>query len=92
MTCPNPTAFIDGELTRDDAAAFRQHLAGCWFCRENALYGLQISAQLSMFRDLANLEWLRDGIVAQLQEGRGDARRLASVVLTLNGLIAEKMS
>lgn len=47
MNCNDLTAFADGEMSDSDAAAFREHIAGCLACEDKLVQALQMSARLS---------------------------------------------
>ncbi len=48
ISCEDATAFVDGELSDDDAIEYREHLRECRDCRESVLEAGVLSAQLSM--------------------------------------------
>ncbi len=50
IDCDNVTAYIDGELSRNDGWTFRAHLVVCVPCRHAVIEGLQLDAQLSTLR------------------------------------------
>jgi len=66
MTCLDATAFVDGELEPDRAAAFREHLVDCSGCSASVLRGHQLSAQLSTLGDHSDLVWLLDDVRTRL--------------------------
>lgn len=47
-TCSDLQAFADGELDRDRANAFRDHLRTCDVCQAGLIEALQLSAQITV--------------------------------------------
>lgn len=57
ITCTDLVAFADGELSRDDAWAFRTHLQTCEDCRAKLPEVVAISAQLSTMQPPSDAEY-----------------------------------